>query len=306
VLSVIIGFFGERFAHFARAHGVHVIPLSFDWGRAADIDEIRRALDSDPEIKAVFVTHNETSTGVTNDLKAISSLVKEYDKLLLVDAVSSIGSIDLPVDEWHCDVTITASQKGWMAPPGMAMISVSPEAWKAHAKSKIPRAYFDFAYSKECIEKGYLPWTPAISLLFALSVSLKMMLKEGLTNIVTRHAQVGQAARDGVKSLGLPLFADENYASNTVTVVKAPENLDVKKLLKILREDYHIVLAGGYQKLAQSIFRIGHLGRVTIDDIREVISALKMTLCSEGYPVWLSPPPGTFPGSRNSECSDCN
>jgi len=278
VLSVIIGFFGERFAYFARAHGVQVIPLSFEWGKAADIDEMRKALDNDPEIKAVLVTHNETSTGVTNDLRAIGSLVKDYDKLLLVDAVSSLGSIDLPVDEWHCDIAITASQKGWMVPPGLAMISVSPEAWKAHARAGIPRAYFDFAYTKECIEKGYLPWTPAISLLFALSVSLKMMLEEGLANIVARHAQVGQAARDGVKSLGLALFADENYASNTVTVVKAPADIDVNKLLSILREDYHVVLGAGYQRLAESIFRIGHLGWINTDDIEVVISALKMSL----------------------------
>jgi len=278
VLSVITGFFGERFAYFTQAHDANVIPLQFEWGKAADIDEIRKALSNDPEIKAVLVTHNETSTGVTNDLGAISSLVKEYDKLLLVDAVSSLGSIDLPVDRWHCDITITASQKGWMAPPGLAMISVSPEAWKAHNKSKMPRAYFDFTYTKECIEKGYLPWTPAVSLMLALSVSLKMMLREGLANIVARHAQVGQVTRDGVKSLGLSLFADENYASNTVTVVKTPEGMDGKKLLNILREDYHIVLAGGYQRLAESIFRIGHLGWVTIDDIKEVISALKMAL----------------------------
>ncbi len=278
VLLVIIGFFGERFAYFARAHGVRVIPLSFEWGRAADVDELRKALDSDPEIKAVLVTHNETSTGVTNDLKAISSVVKDYDKLLLVDAVSSLGSIDLPVDEWHCDIVITASQKGWMAPPGLAMISVSPEAWKAHAGSSMPRAYFDFAYTRDCIEKGYLPWTPAVSLLFALSVSLKMMLEEGLANIVARHAQVGQAARDGVKSLGLALFADENYASNTVTVAKAPREVDVNRLLRILRDDHHVVLGAGYQRLAESIFRIGHLGWVNTDDIEAVISALKMAL----------------------------
>ena len=284
VLAVIIGFFGERFASFAQAHGVNVIPLSFDWGRAADIDEIRKALDNDPEIKAVFVTHNETSTGVTNDVKAISSLVKQYDKLLFVDAISSLGSIDLPVDDWHCDITITASQKGWMVPPGMAMISVSPEAWRAHASARISRAYFNFSYTKECIEKGHLPWTPAVPILFALSTSLKMMLKEGLNNIIARHTQVGQATRDGVKSLGLSLFADENYASNTVTVVKAPQNLDVKKLLKILREDFDIVLAGGYQKLAESIFRIGHLGWVTTDDIKEVISALRVVLPRAAVP----------------------
>jgi aspartate aminotransferase-like enzyme len=278
VLSVTIGFFGDRFAYFAQAHGARVIPLSFEWGRAADIDAIRKMLDSDNEIKAVLVTHNETSTGVTNDLRAISSLVKEYDKLLLVDAVSSLGSIDLPVDEWHCDITITASQKGWMVPPGMAMISVSPEAWRAHARAGMPRAYFDFSYTRDCMEKGHLPWTPAVSLLFALSVSLKMMLEEGLANIVARHAQVGRATRDGMRSLGLSLFADEQYASNTVTVVKTPQGMDVRRLLSILRQDYQMVRAGGYPSLADSIFRIGHLGWVTTDDIQEVVSALKKAL----------------------------
>lgn len=278
VLSVTTGFFGNRFAYFAGAHGADVIPLSFEWGKAADVDGIRKALDDNPAVKAVLVTHNETSTGVTNDLKAISSLVKEYDKLLLVDAVSSLGSIELPVDEWHCDIAITASQKGWMAPPGMAMISVGPEAWKAHARAKMPRAYFDFSYTKDCLEKGYLPWTPAVSLLFALSVSLKMMLEEGLTNIVARHARIGQATRDGVKSLGLSLLADEDCASNTVTVVKAPEGVAVKKLLRALREDSNIVLAGGYPGLAHEIFRIGHLGWVSLDDVSGIISALKRAL----------------------------
>jgi aspartate aminotransferase-like enzyme len=278
VLSVIIGYFGERFANFTKAHGVHVIPLSFEWGKAADVDEIKKALDNDPEIKAVLVTHNETSTGVTNDLREICSLVKRYEKLLLVDAVSSLSSIELPVDDWHCDITITASQKGWMAPPGMAMISVSQEGWKAHNSSRMPRAYFDFSYTRECIEKGILTWTPAVSLMFALSTSLKMMLKEGLANIVARHKRVGQAARDGVKSLGLSLFADENCASNTVTVARVPADIDAKKLLKIMREDYGVVLGAGYQRLAESIFRIGHLGWVNTDDIEAVISALKMAL----------------------------
>lgn len=278
VLSVTIGFFGERFAYFARAHGVRVVPLSFQWGRAADVGELRKALDGDPEIKAVLVTHNETSTGVTNDLRAISSVVKDYGKLLLVDAVSSLGSIDLPVDEWHCDIVITASQKGWMAPPGLSMISVSPEGWKAHATARIPRAYFDFAYTKECIGKGYLPWTPAISLLFALSVSVKMMREEGLAHIVARHAEVARVARAGVKSLGLSLFGDEDHASNTVTVPKAPRDVDAHKLLQILRDDYRVVLGAGYERLAESIFRIGHLGWVNTDDIERVISALRTAL----------------------------
>jgi len=283
VLSVSIGAFGERFATIAQQFGAEVIPLQFEWGKAADIDAVRRALKAEPKIKAVLVTHNETSTGVTNDLASINSVVKEFDKLLLVDAVSSLGSIDLPVDDWHCDVTVTGSQKGWMAPPGLAMVSVSPEAWQAHAKAKMPRFYWDFAHAKSYLEKGQTPWTPALSTVFALEVSLEMMLKEGLPNIIARHAQVGNAARAGVKSLGLSLFADENYASNTVTAVATSDGLDTKKMLKILREEHQIVLGGGQQRLDGKIFRIGHLGWVTESDIETVISALKVVLPQAGF-----------------------
>jgi len=260
-----------------------VLPLHVEWGRAADVDDIRRALQAEPKIKAVMVTHNETSTGVTNDLAAISSVVKEFDKLLLVDAISSLGSINLPVDDWHCDVTVTGSQKGWMAPPGLAMVSVNERAWQAYASAKMPRFYWDFAQAKSYLEKGQTPWTPVVSIVFALDVSLEMMLKEGLSNIVARHARVGQAARDGVKSLGLPLFADENYASNTVTAVAATDGLDTKQLIKVMREEHQIVLAGGQQSLDGKIFRIGHLGWVTEDDIGAIISALKVTLPRAGF-----------------------
>jgi len=282
VLSVSIGFFGERFTTIAEQFGAEVIPLHYEWGRVADTDDIRRALQAEPKIKAVLVTHNETSTGVTNDLASISSVVKEFDKLLLVDAISSLGSIDLPVDDWHCDVTVTASQKGWMVPPGMAMVSVSPEAWQAHAKAKMPRYHWDFGKARSYLEIGQTPWTPAVSFVFALSVALEMMLKEGLTNIIARHARVGKAARDGVKSLGLSLFAEEKYASNTGTAVAVKEGLDGKQLLKIMREEHQIVLAGGQQSLAGKIFRIGHLGWVTEDDIATIISALRVALPKAG------------------------
>jgi len=284
VLSVSIGFFGERFTTIAEQFGAEVIPLHYEWGRVADTDDIRRALQAEPKIKAVLVTHNETSTGVTNDLASISSVVKEFDKLLLVDAISSLGSIDLPVDDWHCDVTVTASQKGWMVPPGLAMVSVSPEAWQAHAKAKMPRYNWDFTRAKSYLEIGQTPWTPAVSFVFALSVALEMMLKEGLSNIIARHARVGKAARDGVKSLGLSLFAEEKYASNTVTAVAVKEGLDGKQLLKIMREEHQIVLAGGQQSLAGKIFRIGHLGWVTEDDIATIISALRVALPKAGAP----------------------
>jgi aspartate aminotransferase-like enzyme len=283
VLSVSIGVFGERFAAIAEKFGAELIPLRFEWGKAADADAVRQALKAEPKIKAVLVTHNETSTGVTNDLAAISSVVKEFDKLLLVDAISSLGSINLPVDDWHCDVTITGSQKGWMVPPGLAMVSVSQQAWQAHQKARMPRFYWDFAKAKSYLEKGETPWTPVISVVFALSVALDMILKEGLANVFARHAQVGKAAREGVKSLGLPLFAEESHASNTVTAVAAANGLDSKKMLKILREEHQVILAGGQQKLDGKIFRIGHLGWVTESDIEAVISALKIVLPQAGF-----------------------
>ena len=278
VLSVTVGVFGERFTSMAEEFGAEIIPLRFEYGRVADPDEVRRELQREPEIKAVMVTHNETSTGVTNDLAAISAVVKEFDKLLLVDAVSSMGSIDLPVDKWHCDVAVTASQKGWMVPPGLAMVSVSQEAWQAHARAKMPRFNWDFTRAKKYLEIGQTPWTPAVSIVFGLSVALDMMLKEGLSNIFARHAKVGGAAREGVKSLGLSLFPDEKYASNTVTAVSVRDGMDVKEMLKILREEYQIVLAGGQQSLQGKIFRIGHLGLITEEDIKEIISALKEVL----------------------------
>jgi aspartate aminotransferase-like enzyme len=284
VLAVSIGVFGDRFTAIAQQFGAEVVPVKFEWGTAADVDTIRKALQDEPKVKAVLVTHNETSTGVTNDLALISAVVKEFDKLLLVDAISGLGSIDLPVDEWHCDVTVAGSQKGWMVPPGLAMVSVSQEAWQAHANAKMPHFYWDFTRAKSYLEKGQTPWTPAITTVFALVVALEMMIKEGLPNIIARHARVADASRQGVKSLGLSLFAQqEDYASNTVTAVSSPDGLDTKKLRKILREEHQIVLGGGQQRLDGKIFRIGHLGWVNVGDIEEVISALKVVLPQAGF-----------------------
>jgi len=285
VLAVSIGAFGDRFTTIAQQFGADVTVLRFEWGKAADADAIRQALQAEPKIKAVLVTHNETSTGVTNDMASISSVVKEFDRLLLVDAISSLGSIDLPVDDWHCDVTVTPSQKGWMTPPGLAMVSVSEKAWQAHANAKMPRFYWDFTKAKRYLEleTAQTPATPALSTIFALSVALEMMLKEGLANIVARHARVGKAARDGIKSLGLSLFTEESHASNTVTAAAASDGLDIKKMLKILREEHQVVLAGGQQSLAGKIFRIGHLGWITEEDIEAVMSALKVALPQAGF-----------------------
>ncbi|MBM4461981.1 MAG: alanine--glyoxylate aminotransferase family protein [Chloroflexi bacterium] len=279
VLSVSIGSFGDRFADIAQQYGAEVKRLGFEWGSAADPDTVRRSLKANSPMKAMLVTHNETSTGVTNDLASLSAVAKEFDLLVLVDGVSSVGSIDLPVDDWQCDVVVTASQKGWMVPPGLAMVSVSQKAWQAHAQAKMPRYYWDLGKAKRFLEeKGETPWTPAISVFYGMAVALDMVAQETLPKVFARHARVAQAARKGMKSLGLTLFPNEACASNTITAVNAPADLDVKRLLQILREEHSVILSGGQQKLDGKIFRIGHLGLVTEADMTEVVSALKVAL----------------------------
>jgi len=278
VLSISNGAFSERFADIAEGYGAEVIRLSFEWGKAVDLDSIEKTLKDESDIKAVLVTHNETSTGMTNRLGNISAVVKEFDKLLLVDAISSLGCIDLPTDKWQCDIVVTGSQKGWMVPPGLAMVSVSEKAWRANTQAKMPRYYWDLSKAKDFLQKGQTPWTPAISLFYALYTTLDLILNEGLNNIFARHARVAQIAREGIKSLGLSLFPEEDYASNTVTAVKTTDNIDIPKLIKVLREEHDVVIAGGQRKLAGKIFRIGHLGSVYEDDIRSVLEALNKAL----------------------------
>ena len=283
VLVISIGEFGDRFSAIAKQFGAAVTDLKFESGKPADPDAIRQALKKQPDIKAVIVTHNETSTGVTNDMKAVSAAVKEFDKLLIVDAISGLGSLKLPVDEWNLDVVVTGSQKGWMAPPGMAMVSVSKRAWEAYEKAKMPRFYWDFGKARSYLEKGENPWTPAVSIVFALDVSLDMLIKEGLPNIIARHARIAQFTRDGVKALGLPIFPDEKYASNTITAVKAVKGLDIEKMDKLLIAEHQTILASGQGALKGKIFRIGHLGWVTEKDIARVMSALKVVLPKAGF-----------------------
>ncbi|HLE80913.1 MAG TPA: alanine--glyoxylate aminotransferase family protein [Dehalococcoidia bacterium] len=278
VLSVTNGSFGDRFARIATEFGGQVIKLSFEWGDPVDHQAVTRALKDDPSIKLVLVTHNETSTGVTNDLEAIGAAVREQGRLLLVDAVSSLGAIDLPMDEWGCDVVVTGSQKSWMVPPGLAMVAVSKRAWKAVEEASSPRFYWDFRSMKRFQDNGETPFTPAISVYFALAAALDAMEKEGFANVVARHARVGAYTRNMVKGLGLSLFPNEDYASNTVTAIRAPEGVDVKSLLRTLREQHEVVLAGGQGKLDGRIFRVGHLGYVSEADIDVVREALRAVL----------------------------
>jgi aspartate aminotransferase-like enzyme len=279
VLGVSIGIFGDRFSEIAKVYGAEVIPLTYEWGQVVNTDDVKKALNDNPGIKAVLVTHNETSTGTTNPLGDIAKVVKDAGKLILVDAVSSLSSIDLPVDKWDLDVVVTSSQKGWMVPPGLAFVSVSEEGWKAHAQARMPRFYFDYTRAKKFIPDGQTPWTPAVSVFFGLDVALDMMLKEGLPNIFERHARISSKARKWAKSRGLELLVkDEKYASNTVTAVKAAADMDVAKFNSTLRDEYKVVIAGGQGGMKGKVFRIGHLGFVSDKDMDEVIAAMDKAL----------------------------
>ena len=285
VLAATAGSFGDRFTEMAAAYGADVKRMDFEWGGPIDPDAIRKGLQDEPAIKAVIITHNETSTGVTHPVEEIAKIVKgEFDKLLLVDAVSSLGCIPLPVDAWDCDLVGTASQKGFMTPPGLSFLSISQRGWEAQQTAKMPRFYFDLSMAKRSLAGGQTPFTPNVSALYGLSLALDLMLDEGMENVFGRHAKIAQLTRDGVRELGLELLvADETYASNTVTAVKVPKGVDGKKFMSLMRTEENVVLAGGQGKLSDDIFRIGHLGRVSKDDIDEVITAIRKVLPEVGF-----------------------
>ena len=280
VINATIGVFGNRFTDIASVYGAEVNTLTFPFGETIDLDVLRGALNDDPDVKAVMVTHNETSTGVANDLEAVAGVVKgEFDKLLLVDGISSVASIPISTDAWGLDVVATASQKGWMLPPGFAFLSFSERAWEAHAESTMPKFYLDVAQYKRYYEIGQPPYTPSVSLMFALDTALDQLLAEGMGSVYERHAEIGQFTRDGVRSLGLELFAkDEKYASDTVTAVTVPDSVDAGALVGKLRTDHDVVVSGGQASLAGKIFRIGHMGKTSEADIQETVDALRDVL----------------------------
>jgi aspartate aminotransferase-like enzyme len=279
VLGISLGAFGDRFLQIADTYGADVFPMKLELGAAVEPGAVEAAIEESGPFKAVLVTHNETSTGVANDLEAISKVVRAHGPLLLVDAVSSIGSIDLPVDKWGCDVVVTASQKGWMSPPGLSMISFNERAWQANAEAKMPRFYFDLALAKSYFDQGQTLATPAVSIFYALQKALDLIEREGLANVYARHRAVAAYARDKTKELGLRLFAkDERYASDTVTAIRLPAGTEWSRLTNLLNQEFGVVLGGGQQQLKGKICRVGHMGMVTTSDMDEVFAALKSSL----------------------------
>uniref|UniRef100_A0A7C3WWF3 Alanine--glyoxylate aminotransferase family protein n=1 Tax=Dictyoglomus turgidum TaxID=513050 RepID=A0A7C3WWF3_9BACT len=285
VLVGVCGVFGERFAKICKAYGLNVKTIVTEPGKGIEPEVLEKALKENPNVKAVFLTHNETSTGVTNNLKELAPIVKENpERLLIIDAVSSLGAIDLPTDELKIDVVVTASQKALETPPGLAMVSVSELAWKFNEKANLPRFYFDLRQAKKFLDEGATPFTPAVSIFFALKKSLENILNRGLENNFRRHSLLGKAVREAIKAIGVTkLLADERWASDTVTPVIPPDNVNPDDLRKYIRSKFGVVLAGGQGNLKGKIFRIGHVGYVEPTDILVALSAVEISLENVGY-----------------------
>jgi aspartate aminotransferase-like enzyme len=279
VLAVSIGSFGDRFAKIASTYGAEVTKMDVEWGRAADPDEVAQALrtmasDGRPA-RAILLTHNETSTGVENPLHELAAVTHEVspDTLILIDAISGLGAVPFETDKWGLDVVATGSQKSWMSPPGLAMVSVGQRAWDAAESARMPRFYFDLGKARKYLGTGETPWTPAVGVLFAMDEALDMLEAEGYPQIFARHASCAAAAQTGLQALGYRLFADPAHASKTVTSAWMPEGAEWSALNKEMRSR-GLVVAGGQDRLAGQIMRIGHLGDVTVEDVVDAIQVI--------------------------------
>jgi aspartate aminotransferase-like enzyme len=279
-LFCVMGSFGERWAEIGDAFGTDVVRLEVAAGEPIDPEDVDRILAEHPDINTVFVTHNETSTGVVNDLPAIAAVVKSRGKLLCVDSVSAASCVPLDADGLGIDVLVTGSQKGWMAPPGVAMVAVSAAAYARAGEARLPRFYLDFAREKKYQDKKQTFTTPPLSVLYALQEGLAILREEGLENVWARHARVGRMIRAGIEAIGLRLLAVEGHRSDTVTAVHAPTDTPekLKELLAHLRTRYGLVLAGGQGDLQGKIFRIGHLGMIDDGDAYAILSLLEQGL----------------------------
>lgn len=294
ILVCVNGEFGSRFAIIAKNYGVNVEKIEDPYGKPIDVSRVRERLNLDKEkkIKAVLAIHNETSTGIISNMEDLGNAVNQHGALFVVDAVSSLGTVEFCVDQWNVDIAITASQKGLMAPPGICLVSVSKKAWEAVERSKMPKYYWDYRLARGVFGKTLglpddqlpgIPITPSISLVFALQQSMKMLKQEGLANVYKRHHLISKALRCGVRALGLSVVAEEEFASPTVTVVLLPDHLDGEKVREILKEKYNIIVARKHKRLLRNGFRIGHLGYMDLKDILLILAGIEGALLDMGF-----------------------
>lgn len=283
VLVVEGGKFGERWTAICRAFGVNPRTIAVPWGKSIDPREIAKALEQDPEIKAVLTQATETSTGALFPIREIAAVVSRHpETLMVVDGISHLGAQELPLDEWKLDVVVCGSQKALMLPPGLAFAALSDKAWRFGERSTLPKYYFNFQKELKNVVKNQSAYTPAISLILGLAQSLRMIRKEGLENIFARHARLARATRSAMKAIGLSLYAPEAGA-NSMTAVLAPPGIDGQKIVEILREKHRLTIAGGQDQAKGKIFRLAHLGFVDSFDVLTGVAAVEMALKELGY-----------------------
>jgi aspartate aminotransferase-like enzyme len=274
----LCGNFGERWVNILKAYGASVVALEAEWGQPVEPDDLRQVLAGHPEASIVFLTHNETSTGVCNPLRELALVAREADRLVVVDGVSSVSSMPIKVDAWGIDVAVSSSQKGWMAPPGIAFVTVSEKAWERQAAARSPRFYLDWTQAREWAAKGMTPATPAVGVLFAVQEGIRMLDAEGLEEVFARHRRLADATAAGLEALGFTLFAADGYRSPTVTAALPPPGVEVAALRDLLRSRFGVVIAGGQGKMTGKMIRIGHLGAVSEGDVVQVLWAVEQAL----------------------------
>ena len=283
VLVINGGKFGERWLNIANAYGLNPIDLKVEWGRAVKVAEVEKQLEAQPDIQGVLIQASETSTTVLHPVKEIASLTKG-GPLFLVDGVTAVGVVPVPVDEWGIDVLVTGSQKALMLPPGLGFITLSDRAWDRTKKAKLPRFYFDLNLERKNQQKGSGAFTPAVSLIFGLRASLNMMEREGLDKVYARHARLCRATRAAATALGLKLLAPDS-PSPAATGLYLPEGIDADRVLEYLRDHMSVTLAEGQDQLKGKVVRIAHVGYMGAFDVVTAIAALEMALRKFGAEI---------------------
>lgn len=281
VISINGGKFGERWGNICKAYSVNCREIVLEWGQDFTKDELEAELKANPDVKAVFATLSETSSGEIYDIQGFGEVVFKTDAILVVDGISGVGAMPCPMDDWKIDILVSGSQKSFMIPPGLAYIAFSPKAWKLVGNSKLPKFYFDAVKAKKNLEKQTTPWTPAISLIIQQKKSLDIIKGMGLEKLFAHHRILGEATRAGVKALGLELFAKR--PGNILTAVKTPAGIDGSKLVKTMQGKYMAYIAGAQDPNKGKFFRIAHLGYMGGFDVITALSALELTLADLGY-----------------------
>jgi aspartate aminotransferase-like enzyme len=280
LLSCPVGSFGKRFAGIATAYGCIVEILETPLGAAVDPAALQARLRADGEksIAGVLLTHNETSTGVANDMAALAPMLRDHGAITLVDSVSGMGASEFRMDEWGYDAVATASQKAFAAPPGVAMVAVSPRARERLEDPALARFYFDLRRALEFSHVGQTPWTPPISILYALDAALARYHAAGMQAAFERHTRYANGVRGSLQRLGFTLLSQPGAHSDTIVAAYPPPGVDPNPLLQALREECGIVLSGGQAELAGKIVRFGTMGDVDESDFQTAFAAIEATL----------------------------